>query len=103
MVKYEIRFLFRCRSFKILWCTTQGELFREYFMIRQEKYRRKVGYDAEYDIEREIATLFQFMFGIDVDNGDLTLVNFPTFEEVLGLIDLAVIRKQTFKNFERTL
>ena len=79
----------------------QGELFREYFMIRQEKYRRKVGYDAEYDIEREIATLFQFMFGIDVDNGDLTLVNFPTFEEVLGLIDLAVIRKQTFKNFER--
>ena len=36
----------------------QGELFREYFMIRQEKYRRKVGYDAEYDIEREIATLF---------------------------------------------
>ena len=39
------------------------------------------------------------MFGIDVDNGDLTLVNFPTFEEVLGLIDLAVIRKR--KNFER--
>ena len=51
-------------------------------------------------MEREIATLFQFMFGINVDNDDLTAVNFPTFEEVLGLIDLAALRKQAFKYLE---
>jgi NAD-dependent SIR2 family protein deacetylase len=78
----------------------QGDLFKEYFKIRQEKNKQHVGCDAEHDMEREIATIFEFMFGIDVNNGDLTEVNFPTFEEVLGVIDLAVIRKQAFKNFE---
>ena len=78
----------------------QGELFKEYFLVRQEKRRHNHDFDAEHDMEREISTLFAFLFGIDVDNGDLDQIAFPTFEEVLGLLDLAIIRKQTLKNFE---
>lgn len=78
----------------------QGELFKEYFTARQEKHKNHCGYDVEHDMEREIATLFLFLFGINVDNANLATINFPTFEEVLGLIDLAIMRKQAFKNFE---
>ena len=47
----------------------------------------------------ELDTFFQIMFGIDV-TGDLNGVEFPTFEEVLGLTDLAVLRKDSFRGFE---
>jgi hypothetical protein len=40
------------------------------------------------------------MFQIDVDNQDLTKVKFPTFEEVLGLTDLAILRKEAFRYFD---
>jgi len=40
------------------------------------------------------------MFQIDVDNGDIPNIKFPTFEEVLGLTDLAIMRKESFRNFD---
>ena len=40
------------------------------------------------EMDRELATFFQEMFQIDVDHGDMEKINFPTFEEVLGLTDL---------------
>ena len=39
------------------------------------------------------------MFRIDVDQ-DVSKVEFPIFEEVLGLTDLAIIRKEAFRNFD---
>lgn len=40
------------------------------------------------------------MFQIDVDSGDIPNIKFPTFEEVLGLTDLAIMRKESFRNFD---
>jgi hypothetical protein len=56
----------------------QGESFRDYFSSPD--------YRSSYEkMDRELATFFALMFRIDVDNRDLSKVEFPTFEEVLGL------------------
>lgn len=71
----------------------QGELFCEYFSSHL--------YKASSDqMDRELATFFSLMFGIDVDNDDISNIDFPTFEEVLGLTDLAILRKEAFRNFD---
>lgn len=71
----------------------QGELFREYFS--------SPNYKSSYDqMDRELATFFFLMFRIDVDHGDMSRIAFPTFEEVLGLTDLAILRKEAFKDFD---
>jgi hypothetical protein len=71
----------------------QGELFREYFSSPAFKNSRD-------DMDRELATFFLLMFQIDVDHDDIARVTFPTFEEVLGLTDLAIMRKESFRNFD---
>jgi SIR2-like domain len=70
----------------------QGDLFREYFS--SDLFKHSVD-----TMDRDLATFFHFMFGIDVDNDDMANTQFPTFEEVLGLTDLAMIRKEAFKDF----
>jgi len=71
----------------------QGELFREYFS--------SVMYKESHDLmDTELAVFFHLMFNIDVYHGDLLTVAFPTFEEVLGLTDLAILRKEAFKHFD---
>ena len=71
----------------------QNELFADYFGTNLFR-------NSSDEMDRELATFFSSMFGIDVDNGDLSNVKFPTFEEVLGLTDLAIIRKEAFKDFD---
>jgi hypothetical protein len=71
----------------------QGELFREYFS--SEAFRNS--YDA---MDRELATFFSEIFHIDVDNEDVSQISFPTFEEVLGHTDLAILRKEAFRHFD---
>jgi SIR2-like domain len=71
----------------------QGELFRDYFSSPLFK-------NSADGMDRELATFFFEMFQIDVDNGDIAKIKFPTFEEVLGLTDLAVMRKESFRNFD---
>lgn len=71
----------------------QGELFREYFSSETFK-------NSHDEMDRELATFFLEMFQIDVDHGDLRNINFPTFEEVLGLTDLAILRKEAFRHFD---
>ena len=39
------------------------------------------------------------MFDIDVDNGNLDSAVFPTFEEALGILDLADLKNEAFKDF----
>jgi hypothetical protein len=71
----------------------QGELFREYFSSDN--------FQSSHDeMDRELATFFDLMFQIDVDHGDIPNIKFPTFEEVLGLTDLAIMRKESFRNFD---
>lgn len=71
----------------------QNELFRDYFM--SPSFRNNAD-----EMNSELATFFLLMFGINVDQPDLTKVEFPTFEEVLGLTDLAIMRKEAFRNFD---
>lgn len=72
----------------------QGELFREYF----SSTLRESSNDDHMD--RELAIFFWRMFDIDVNQGDISKINFPTFEEVLGLTDLAILRKEAFRHFD---
>jgi hypothetical protein len=51
-------------------------------------------------MDRELAAFFSEMFELDVKRGDLANVNFPTLEEVLGLTDLAIMRKEVLRHFD---
>ena len=73
----------------------QLELFRDYF-----KYVNSHTTTIHHSMNRELATFFHMMFNIDVDHGDLDNIDFPTFEEVLGVIDLAIRRNESFKEFD---
>lgn len=70
----------------------QNELFSEYFknIVDEEKFSI---------MNRELYKFFKQMFNIDIFKDDMNKVIFPTFEEVLGLIDLAEQRRESFRNF----
>lgn len=70
----------------------QNELFSEYF-----KYLKASDYDKE--MNKELHRFFKQMFNIDLKKDNIDKINFPTFEEVLGLLDLAEQRREFFKNF----
>jgi hypothetical protein len=71
----------------------QGELFKAYFSSPQ--IRRGHG-----PMDRELVSFFHEMFDIDLNGGDLSRLQFPIFEEVLGLTDLAILRKEAFRHFD---
>ena len=71
----------------------QNELFENYFRMARER-------SSLNNMDRELATFFSDFFEIDVYNGDFTKVYFPTFEEALGILDLAVQRNEAFKEFD---
>jgi NAD-dependent SIR2 family protein deacetylase len=70
----------------------QKDLFREYF-------KKMVGQHDYDEMNRELATYFQLVFSLDCDNGDLDRLDFPTFEEALGVVDLALVRNESLKYF----
>ena len=70
----------------------QNELFIEYFKnLKIDDYNKKMN--------KELYRFFMQMFNIDLKNDNIDKINFPTFEEVLGVLDLAEQRKEFFKNF----
>jgi len=71
----------------------QGELFHDYFSsnLYQPKNEK---------MDKELTEFFSFIFGINFKNKNISNLDFPTFEEVLGLTDLAILRKEAFKNFD---
>jgi hypothetical protein len=71
----------------------QWQLFPEYFS--SQKVRQTLGL-----MDGELAEFFRDMFLIDVDHPDVKGIGFPIFEEVLALTDLAIIRKEAFRNFD---
>jgi hypothetical protein len=73
----------------------QSELFRGFF----ESCRDQRPDGPLREMERELATYFDRMWGIDVDQEDLSTVKFPTFEEALGLLELAESRGEFFRGF----
>ncbi len=72
----------------------QSNLFKDYFkLVKQRNIRRSPEH------EKELASFFQLMFDIDVNNGNLDNAIFPTFEEALGVLDLADLKNEAFKDF----
>lgn len=70
----------------------QNELFSSYF-----KYILPLNPNSE--MNEKLRVFFKEIFNIDVINDDLDKVNFPTFEEVLGVLDMAQQRREAFRNF----
>lgn len=70
----------------------QNEIFISYFKDLN---------DSDYDkpMNRELHRFFKQMFNIDLKKDKIDEIKFPTFEEVLGILDLAEQRKEFFKNF----
>jgi hypothetical protein len=71
----------------------QGALFKEYFS--SDLFRKN-----KEPMNGELKDFFREMFQINVGQRDLANVTFPTFEEVLGLTDLAILRKEGFRRFD---
>lgn len=71
----------------------QNQLFSEYF--KNHDHSQRTG----DDMYGRIRSFFLNMFDIDVtkSKNELENVNFPTFEEVLGTLDLASQRKEAFR------
>lgn len=71
----------------------QGELFKEYFSSN-------LFLDSYDEMDSQLETFFLMMFGLNVRDSFLRDQDYPTFEEVLGLTDLAILRKESFKHFD---
>lgn len=73
----------------------QSTIFREYFT----RYRDKSIYAASHEWDRELATFFHQFFGIDIDHDVLHGVIFPTFEEILGVLEIAESQEESFRDW----
>ena len=68
----------------------QSKLLREYFQSHSIQGR------VSQEMKDALQRYFDRLWGIDVA-GDLTNVLFPTFEEVLGILDIADGRNESFR------
>jgi len=73
----------------------QSMLFKDFF----KALRTKNNY-SDFKRVSELSAYFKQMFYIDVLHDDLDEVHFPTFEEAIGLLDIAVRKRQSFKDFD---
>ena len=69
---------------------SQSELLKEYFSSN-----RKDGNELR---DNRLCNFFNDFFKINVKNTNLKEIDFPTFEEILGILELALNRKETFKD-----
>ena len=75
---------------------TQGQLFRDYFLYYNDQATKTI----QHEWDRELATFFLVFFGIDVDDRSVVEeASFPTFEEVLGIIELADSQNESFRDW----
>jgi len=51
-------------------------------------------------INAELENFFQHFFGIDIRQEDLRQSIFPTFEEALGILELAMSREESFRGLD---
>lgn len=77
--------------------TVAGDSCKEAKRLAKDK--TKTGYDANHAWDRELATFFSQFYGIDVDHGDLDKILFPTFEEILGILELAESQEESFRDW----
>jgi NAD-dependent SIR2 family protein deacetylase len=69
----------------------QRELFKNYFRSRNiKKYPEMFG---------ELSKFFKAIFHIDLSKS-IENIDFPTFEEALGILDLSETRRESFRGFD---
>lgn len=74
----------------------QSQLFRDYFLYYNDQSREYI----QHSWDTELATFFLMFFGIDVDDrNNVEVANFPTFEEVLGIIEIADSQSESFREW----
>ena len=73
-------------------CPIQEQLFKEYFKSISNE-------DLNSDMNIALYKFFKDMFNIDIRNDNIDEIRFPTLEEVLGLLDMAEQRRESFRNF----
>ena len=71
----------------------QSSLFRDYFSCLR-RYNKKV--------DSHLNSYFKTFWNIDVEHGNLDNIVFPTFEEALGMLELAKQRREGFRGFYNT-
>ncbi|HDR14594.1 MAG TPA: hypothetical protein ENN79_03735 [Desulfobacteraceae bacterium] len=77
---------------------SQSKLFREYFTYYNSPWNQR-GLRHRWD--EELAIFFKTFFGINVDDMEsIKLASFPTFEEVLGIIEIADSQNESFKGWD---
>lgn len=70
---------------------SQKELFKKYFSL-------DVNNKYEEEMNERLTKFFKDFFAIDVRN-NLHEINFPEFEEILGILELSLDRQESFKNY----
>ena len=73
----------------------QAGLFAKYAEIMRRKRDDLLHPSSEADLR----TFFGLFWGVDLDSDNLAAQHFPTFEEALGLLEMADSRGEFFRNF----
>lgn len=71
----------------------QSSLFREYFQVLRDRKQTVDPHHVRY---------FKHFWGIDVQHDDFKTTIFPTFEEALGMLELAKARQESFHGYHNT-
>ena len=74
----------------------QQNLFRDYFSELQAEIAAG---GVRHEMDKDLTDFFFSFFGIDVSDPASSKREFPTFEEALGIIELALQRGESFKRF----
>jgi len=72
----------------------QNSLFKEFFSATN-------GYIYNDELKGRLKSFLIAFFGIDIDE-NISNSNFPTFEEILGILELAIDRKESFRGYSIT-
>jgi len=75
----------------------QGSLFKDYFL-----HSRNNPEELDQAMNQRLRDFFLSFFGIDTLNHNLNEIIFPTYEECLGILELALNRQESFKSFSLT-
>lgn len=77
----------------------QADLFRDYFKFCKPTSESKKGEKTLYS---QMCKFFNDFFGIDVDRCNLDRISFPTFEESLGILEIAIKKEEEFRDWIST-
>ena len=73
----------------------QGAVFERYLPSLMDPDAVRLAQTQWYP-KRALPTFFRDMFAIDIHRTDPSTIEFPTFEEALGVLELAIARGERF-------